>query len=407
MSGIATILFLVATACWLLLLPGPPAEPAALPDLFRFPVTEHTLRNGMRFLLEHMMFKGSTLFGTTDPERERPLLEKIDALQTALQTERVAGRRGQARDPARAAALEQEVAALEAEARQFIITNLTRPQAEAHFRTYYAPNNALAVLVGDLDPAEVIHLAEEYFGSIPAQSVPPSPILAEPPQAGERRLRVEFPAEPDLLMLYQAPPLGHPDTYPLRVLGTLLGDGRSSRLHQRLVEEQRVASSISAGPWLLQHAGLFLVQATPRAPHPPEEVEAAIETQIAAFQAEPVTDRELTKVRNQMEVALVRSLASNTGLASTLGNAWALRGDWTSSGSPGSTSDPTPRPSWWGGTPPSARRPSRNSARCAASPSLSRSEAGAGPARARRQGSNLQSEICNLTYVPPFPPFSR
>ena len=459
-----TFLFLVATACWLLLLPGPPAEPAALPDLFRFPVTEHTLRNGMRFLiverresptfsaylrfkvgsvneppgqtglahlLEHMMFKGTTLFGTTDPERERPLLEKIDALQTALQTERVAGRRGQARDPARAVALEQEVAALEAEAKQFIIrnelweiyrrhggsrlnastsrdgtqyfvslpknrlelwallesdrmrspvfrgfymerdvtqeerrqrvdvnpqgrlmeaalaasfvavpyghpvlgwagdlTNLTRPQAEAYFRTYYAPNNALAVLVGDLDPAEVIHLAEEYFGSIPAQSVPPSPILAEPPQAGERRLRVEFPAEPDLLMLYQAPPLGHPDTYPLRVLSALLGDGRSSRLHKRLVEEQRVASSISAGPWLLQHAGLFLVQATPRAPHPPEEVEAAIETQIAAFQAEPVTDHELTKVRNQMEVALVRSLASNTGLASTLGNAWALRGDW-------------------------------------------------------------------------------
>jgi predicted Zn-dependent peptidase len=184
------------------------------------------------------------------------------------------------------------------------------------------------VLVGDLDPAAVIRVVEQYFGDLPAQPLPVPPLLEEPPQAGERRLQVEFPAEPSLLMLYQAPALGHPDTYPIAVLGSLLGEGRSSRLYKRLVEERRLVTSISAGPWFLQHAGLFLIQATPRAPHTAGEVEAAIDEEIARLAAELATPREILKIRNQAEVEAVGRLASNAGLASQLGNAWALAGDW-------------------------------------------------------------------------------
>lgn len=208
------------------------------------------------------------------------------------------------------------------------LESLTRPQAEAYFRTYYAPNNALAILVGDLDPAETIRVMERYFGPIPAQTLPTAPAFAEPPQVGERRLTIEFPAEPQLLMLYQAPPLGHPDTYPLSVLGSLLGEGRTSRLHKRLVEEKRLASSVSAGPWFLRYAGLFIVQATPRAPHTLAELEAAIEQELALVRAELPTARELGRVRNQLDTGLIRTLGSNAGLASTLGNAWALTGRW-------------------------------------------------------------------------------
>jgi predicted Zn-dependent peptidase len=208
------------------------------------------------------------------------------------------------------------------------LENLSRPHAQAYFKTYYAPNNALVVLVGDLDPAEVIRVVERYFADLPVQPTPPTPIFEEPPQVGERRIRVEFPAEPQLLMLYQIPALRHPDTYPLAVLATLLGDGRSSRLHKRLVEEKRLVTGIAAAPWLLQYAGLFMVQGTPRAPHTLEEVEAAIEEEIAILQRELVTPRELLKVRNQTEVETVGHLASNAGLASRLGNAWALTDDW-------------------------------------------------------------------------------
>jgi len=73
------------------------------------------------------------------------------------------------------------------------LENLSRPQAQAYFKTYYAPNNALAVLVGDLDPAEVIRLAERYFGDLPPQPIPPAPILEEPPQTGERVCASSFP----------------------------------------------------------------------------------------------------------------------------------------------------------------------------------------------------------------------
>jgi predicted Zn-dependent peptidase len=208
------------------------------------------------------------------------------------------------------------------------LEHLSRQQAREFFRAYYAPNNALAVLVGDLDPAETIRIVELYFGDIPAQPAPRWFPSGEPPQAGERRVRVEFPAESQLLMLYRLPGLGHADTHALSVLGSLLGEGRSSRLHKRLVEEQRLLSGISAGPWFLRHAGLFAIQATPRAPHTLEEIEAAIEEEIRRAQADLPSEREMLKVRNQLEVGAVRSLASNRGLASKLGTAWALTGDW-------------------------------------------------------------------------------
>jgi predicted Zn-dependent peptidase len=193
---------------------------------------------------------------------------------------------------------------------------------------YYAPNNAAAVLVGDVEPAEVIRVVERYFGDLPSQPAPPAMVFEEPPQVGERRIRVDFPAEPQLLMLYQAPALGHRDTYVLAVLATLLGDGRSSRLHKRLVEEARIATSVAVGPWFLRHAGLFVIQATPRAPHTVEELETAVEAEIATLQRDLAAPRELLKVRNQTEVDTVGHLASNSGLASRLGNAWALTGDW-------------------------------------------------------------------------------
>ncbi|MBI2561400.1 MAG: insulinase family protein [candidate division NC10 bacterium] len=94
------------------------------------------------------------------------------------------------------------------------------------------------------------------------------------------------------------------------------------------MEEQRLVTGVAAGPWFLRRAGLFLIQATPRAPHTLDEVEAAIQEEIRRAQTEPPTPRELMKVRNQIEVGAIRGLASNAGLASRLGEAWAQTGDW-------------------------------------------------------------------------------
>ena len=89
-----------------------------------------------------------------------------------------------------------------------------------------------------------------------------------------------------------------------------------------------MATNVAVGPWFLKHTGLFVIQATPRAPHTLEELEAAVEEEIAILQRELAAPRELLKVRNQTEVDTVSHVASNAGLASRLGNAWALTGDW-------------------------------------------------------------------------------
>jgi predicted Zn-dependent peptidase len=208
------------------------------------------------------------------------------------------------------------------------VDRLRPDQVAAFFRTYYAPNNAVAALVGDLDPEAALALLARYFGPIPAGPIPRPTITAEPEQRGERRVTVEFDAQPQLLMGYRIPGLGHPDTDALRVLGWLLASGRTSRFHRALVEGRGLALSVSAGAQVLQREGLFTIYGVPRAPHAAGALEAGIEDALARLAAEPPTERELTRVRNQVDVAMARTLASNAGLAAQLGNAQALAGTW-------------------------------------------------------------------------------
>ena len=201
-------------------------------------------------------------------------------------------------------------------------------QMLTYFKTYYAPNNALAVLVGDFDPAEALALVTRYFGPIPPQPIPKVLITAEPEQRGERRVAVEFDARPQVLIGYHIPALGHPDTYALSVLASLLGDGRTSRFYKGLVEGRGIALSASTYVTPQPHPGLFSILASPRAPHTTAEVERAIDEEIDRIVKEPPTERELLKVRNQTDAELIQELDSNAGIASEVGDAQALTGDW-------------------------------------------------------------------------------
>ena len=91
------------------------------------------------------------------------------------------------------------------------LERLTRPQAEVFRRLHYGPGNAGAALAGDIDPAAGETLARRYFGPIPAGATPPAVPTVEPEQRGERRVRVEFDAEPQIMIAYHRPGLGHPD----------------------------------------------------------------------------------------------------------------------------------------------------------------------------------------------------
>ena len=207
---------------------------------------------------------------------------------------------------------------------------LSRAQTEAFFQTYYGPGNAVLAVVGDIKPKEVIALVEQTFGRIPARPPSPPVLTTEPPYAGERRVDVEFSAEPQLLIGYHKPAAGHPDDDVFDVVESLLAEGRTSRLYKRLVQEKQLAASIQASSDYpgTKYPNLFVISATPRAPHTTVEVEQAVYEELDRLKREPVSPHELQKILNQVDAAQVRALRSNSGMASRLAYFQAISGDW-------------------------------------------------------------------------------
>ena len=210
------------------------------------------------------------------------------------------------------------------------LETLSRAQTEAFFQKYYGPANAVLAIVGDLNVAETIALVDRTFGRLPARPSSPQVLTRELPQAGERRVEVEYPAEPSLLIGYHKPPAGHPDDDVFDVIEALLSDGRTSRLFRKLVQERQLAVGVSAFsdyPGSL-YPNLFVVGGSPRAPHTTAEVEQAFYEELDRLKREPVTPRELEKILNQLDSALLHSLRSNGGMASRLASAQAIYGNW-------------------------------------------------------------------------------
>jgi zinc protease len=180
------------------------------------------------------------------------------------------------------------------------------------FQTYYAPNNAVLALVGDLDTKETLAKVKKYFGSIPRQD-PPQPVdLTEPPKSGERRATIEdkLARLTRLDIAYRIPPSGQPDSRALSVAASILGGGgggfggrgggggaNSSRLYQKLVLDKEVAVQVSCATDRRAGPGFFHISATLRPGKTAEEVEGLISEEIAKLDAEPVTAKELQRVR--------------------------------------------------------------------------------------------------------------
>jgi predicted Zn-dependent peptidase len=210
------------------------------------------------------------------------------------------------------------------------IESLTRPETRDFFKTYYGPNNAVVAIVGDIHPSDVIHLMDETFGRIPASGEPPPVEIVEPEQAGERRIKIEFEAEPRLVMGFHKPAIGTKEDDVFDVLDSILGDGRSSRLYRSLVKQKRLAVNVSTSSGLpgAKYPNLFVIDAVPRSPHTTAELEEAISAELERLKKEPVQAKELQKTLNQLDAFLIRSLQSNSGLASQLAYFEAVAGDW-------------------------------------------------------------------------------
>jgi predicted Zn-dependent peptidase len=178
-------------------------------------------------------------------------------------------------------------------------------------------------VVGDFDPEAMIALFRRYWGDIPRQPDPEEPRTVEPPQNGERRATVLFPARVQVVVqAWHRPAVGHPDFYVLDVIAALLNEGRTSRLYRNLVKE-RIAAQAFAGNRDTRYPHLFTIgavplQAPPMVMRTVEDCEKAIAAEIERLKSEPVPAAELRKVRDTIEAGYVRGLRSDAGLAGVL-----------------------------------------------------------------------------------------
>jgi predicted Zn-dependent peptidase len=209
------------------------------------------------------------------------------------------------------------------------LETLSRRDVADYYRRFYGPNNAVVAVVGDMDPEQIEAWARRYFGPLPRGEDPPPVLVEEPQQLGERRVTIEWDAEPRLRIGWHVPSALHADAPAVAILASILTGGRTSRLHRRLVTDDRIATGVyaSTGPGD-RFPQLLQIEAIPRNPHTPEEVETAIYEEIALVAASGPTEPELERVRNQVAAGNVRRIGSSLGLAFQLASSASLEGDW-------------------------------------------------------------------------------
>ena len=179
----------------------------------------------------------------------------------------------------------------------------------AFFKTYYAPNNAVLAIAGDIDEKAALADVRKYFESIPQAPPPPALDASEPPQKQERRTALQDPLARLTLVdvAFQVPGGLNPDMDALSALSSVLGAGRSARLYDSLVRQQQIAVQVYAGVQASKGPGLFYLEAMAAPGKDPAEVEKAIYAEVEKVQQGPIQEWELDKARN----AARRSLASN------------------------------------------------------------------------------------------------
>ncbi len=198
-----------------------------------------------------------------------------------------------------------------------------------YFRTYYAPNNALVVIVGDVMAERALKLMERYFADLPAQAPPRAVVDAEPEQRGEKRVIHRMAAElPAVMAGYKAVAFRHDDYAALDVIRSILSDGESSRLYRTLIYEKQIAAETSAFFPPTLDAGLFVLHAQAKEGIAIEQVESEMHGVVERIAAGEVTERELRKAKNQIRASAIRELKDNAGKADRIAFHELMTGDY-------------------------------------------------------------------------------
>jgi predicted Zn-dependent peptidase len=316
-------------------------------------------RTGFAHLFEHMMFKGSenvgpgehfytifsnggTMNGTTNKERTlyyetmpsnqleaglfleadrmRSLAivkENLDNQRQAVQEERRQGLDNQPYGHTNEAV--EELAFDNPAYKHSVIgsmddlTAASTQDVAAFFQTYYAPNNAIVAVTGDVTAAGVRALARKYFESIPAQPAPPTVDVSQAAQQGERRLALDdkLARLPRLDISYRIPPDAAPDSDAVDVLTAVLSTGRSSRFYEGIVRQKQLAANVNAFAPNSRGPRLLRIVATPTPGKSVEDLEAAIDAEVERVKTDPIAGWEMDKARNTARRQLVGNLGQS------------------------------------------------------------------------------------------------
>jgi zinc protease len=188
------------------------------------------------------------------------------------------------------------------------------------YRTYYAPNNATLVIVGDVEPERVLSTVQNAYGAYGSSKIPDAALAPEPPQNGERRGEVaKLTPTWKLNVGYKSPALGDPDHLLLSVLSEVLFGGRSSRLVKTLMRDRELASDVRASVAPLHDAGLFEIFVSAREGVNAAQLLEVVDEELDRVQSEPITEEEIGRARARIELGLLQGLTTNEGKASTIG----------------------------------------------------------------------------------------
>ncbi len=207
---------------------------------------------------------------------------------------------------------------------------MTLEDLQRHYDTYYSPNNATLVIVGDIKADTLIQTITKLFEPIPKGPTPKPMVAMEPEQRGERRFVLKREAQvPFVMMGYRVPNYTSEDSYALNILESILSNGKSSRLYQSLVYEQKLGLAVGAEYSLMQaDPGLFYFYALVRPGEKIESVEESLLKEIRRLQTEPPTELELQRAKNQIEAGRIFEQDSNFRHAMLLGEAETVGAGW-------------------------------------------------------------------------------
>jgi predicted Zn-dependent peptidase len=210
------------------------------------------------------------------------------------------------------------------------IENLRVKDAEKFFNEYYVPGNITMAVVGDVNPARIRSLAEEYFARIPKRPLPDPVLTIEPVQEGPKHTEIASPAQPMEFIAYHRPDQYDKDDPVFDVLSSLLSGGRTSLMYKDIVRDKKLALAAGAESQFPggKYPSLFFFYLIPGLGHTAAENEKEVDSIIATLQKEKVDEAALARVKTRTRAGLIRQLDDNAGLAQLLASYYVNYGDW-------------------------------------------------------------------------------